>query len=163
MFREMRRHKQALSQEECLAVLDRATSGVLAVTGDDDYPYTVPLSYVRQGDCLYFHCGHTGHKLDGIARNPKVSFCVIDQDEIVSEEYTTYYRSVVVFATARVLADPAEKRAALELLATRYAPNDPADLQSVVDKQLPHTTMVELRVHHITGKEAAELARRRQK
>ena len=46
MFREMRRKKQALSNEENLAILMRGTSGVMAVSGDDDYPYAVPLSYV---------------------------------------------------------------------------------------------------------------------
>ena len=46
MFREMRRQKQVLSLEENIQVLSRGTSGVLAVSGDDDYPYAVPLSYV---------------------------------------------------------------------------------------------------------------------
>lgn len=38
MFREMRRKKQALSREASEAVLNRCTSGVLAVLGDDGYP-----------------------------------------------------------------------------------------------------------------------------
>lgn len=85
MFREMRRKNQVLSSEECIQVLNRATSGVLAVSGDDDYPYAVPLSYIYHNNKIYFHGAKTGHKLDGIMRNEKVSFCVIDQDEIVQE------------------------------------------------------------------------------
>ena len=54
MFREMRRKNQALDAQACSAVLDRGTSGVLAVLGDEGYPYAVPLSYVREGDRLYF-------------------------------------------------------------------------------------------------------------
>ena len=46
MFRDMRRKKQLLSPEESLQILENGTSGVLAVAGDDGYPYTVPLSYV---------------------------------------------------------------------------------------------------------------------
>ena len=38
MFREMRRNRQALSREECEAILERGSSGVLAVAGDDEYP-----------------------------------------------------------------------------------------------------------------------------
>lgn len=49
MFRELRRKKQALSKENCAAVLNRGTSGVLALVGDDDYPYAVPISYVYDG------------------------------------------------------------------------------------------------------------------
>ena len=85
MFRELRRKKQALSQEECTAVLNCVTSGVLALAGDNDYPYAVPISYVYDGEKLYFHCAKSGHKLDAICRNPKASFCVIDKDEIVPE------------------------------------------------------------------------------
>lgn len=100
MFREMRRKKQVLSLEENIAVLNRGTSGVLAVSGDDGYPYAVPLSYVYHDNTLFFHCAKTGHKLDAIARNEKVSFCVIDKDDVVSAEYTSYFRSVIVFGRA---------------------------------------------------------------
>ena len=86
MFREMRRKNQALSREEAAAVLDRALSGVLALSGDDGYPYAVPISYVYDGGKLYFHCAKSGHKLDALQRNPKASFCVVDQDQIVTAE-----------------------------------------------------------------------------
>ncbi len=39
MFREMRRKKQKLSKEECDRILYNGTSGVLALHGDDGYPY----------------------------------------------------------------------------------------------------------------------------
>ena len=119
MFREMRRKNQELSREECLAVLDRGTSGVLAVHGEGGYPYAVPLSYAYADDKLWFHCARAGHKLDAIIRDPKVSFCVTDRDQVVPLEYTTYFRSVILFGRARVLEDPAEIRAALERLALR--------------------------------------------
>ena len=108
MFREMRRNKQALTAEEIAEILKRNTSGVLAVNGDGGYPYAVPLSYVYLDSKLYFHCAGTGHKLDSILRDDKVSFCVIDQDQVVGEEYTTYFRSVIAFGRARVL-EGAEK------------------------------------------------------
>ena len=43
MFRNMRRKRQLLSSEESELILHRMTSGILAVTGDDGYPYAVPL------------------------------------------------------------------------------------------------------------------------
>ena len=80
MFRPMRRIRQQLSQAECDAILQKCSSGVLAVAGDDGYPYTVPMSYLYQDGRLYFHCAKSGHKLDAVRREPKVSFCVVGQD-----------------------------------------------------------------------------------
>ena len=117
MFRDMRRKRQALPPEQCAAILRRGTSGVLALAGDAGYPYAVPLSYVYTDGKLYFHCAKAGHKLDAIQREPRASFCVIDQDEIVPEEYTTYFRSVIAFGRIRILADDAQKRSAIDALA----------------------------------------------
>jgi len=159
MFREMRRIKQALENEESIAVLKRSTSGVLAVSGDDGYPYAVPLSFVYEDGRLFFHCANTGHKLDGLARNEKVSFCVIDKDQIVPEEYTTYYRSVIIFGKARILEDSKEKRNALEILAAKYSPDHKEGRLEEIDKLFKQTCMVEIEIEHLSGKESIELVR----
>lgn len=159
MFREMRRKKQALRAEECAAVLERGTSGVLALSGDGGYPYAVPLSYVFDGDRLYFHCARDGHKLDAVRRDGRASFCVIDQDHVVPKEYTTRFRSVVAFGTIRILDDAAEKRAAVEKLAVKYAPEDPAGhREQMIDRDWERLCMLEMRIEHMTGKESRELA-----
>lgn len=46
MFRPMRRFKQELSKSDCEAILNSGKDGVLALSGDDGYPYAVPLNYV---------------------------------------------------------------------------------------------------------------------
>ena len=97
MFQTMRRKRQELSREDTAAILERRASGVLALAEEGGFPYAVPLSYVYTGDKLYFHCAKSGHKLGLIRQNPKASFCVVDQDQIVPEEYTTYFRSAIVF------------------------------------------------------------------
>ena len=45
MFRELTRKKQQLPAEECIDVLKAALRGVLAVNGDDGYPYAVPINH----------------------------------------------------------------------------------------------------------------------
>ena len=40
-FRDMRRKRQQLSDEESIGILQRATSGTLALLGDNGYPYAV--------------------------------------------------------------------------------------------------------------------------
>ena len=124
MFREMRRKRQMLSEDDCKIILREGTSGVLALSGDDGYPYAVPLSYVYDGEKIFFHCAKSGHKLDAIRRNPKASFCVIGQDKVVPEEYTTYYRSVIAFGTVRILEDDREKYDSVQEIALKYAPLD---------------------------------------
>lgn len=113
-FREMRRCKQALERTVVEDILRRGSSGVLAVLGDDAYPYAVPLSYVYADGKLYFHGAKEGHKIDAIRQHAKASFCVIDRDAVVPEEYTTYFRSVIAFGRMRILETDAEKRAAIE-------------------------------------------------
>ena len=160
MFREMRRKKQAMSLEECTVVLQRGTNGVLALSGDGGFPYAVPLSYVFDGERIYFHCAKVGHKLDAIQRDGRVSFCVVDQDQIVPEKYTTYFRSVIAFGRIRILEDTAEKRAAIEKLAVKYAPDDPAEHRSqMIDKDWTPLCILEMTVANMTGKEAIELVR----
>lgn len=161
MPREMRRKKQELSQSECIAILERRTSGVLAVLGDDGYPYAVPLSYVCDEGRLLFHCAPTGHKLDAIERCAKASFCVVDKDDVVAAEYTTYFRSVIAFGRARIIRDEADRRRALELLAAKYTPDDEEGRLQEVDKLIGRTCMVELSIEHMSGKQAIELVEKR--
>lgn len=164
MFREMRRKKQQLTQEETMVILREGTSGVLSLTGDEGYPYGVPLSYVYDGDKLYFHCAKEGHKIDAIRKNPKASFCVIAQDEIVPEKYTTCYRSVIAFGSVRILENEGEKRRAIEELALKYASEDSEEnRQNYIEKDWEPLCMLEMTVEHLSGKEAIELVRRKQK
>ena len=151
MFREMRRKKQSLALEESAAVLRRGTSGVLAVLGDNGYPYAVPISYVYDGTHIYFHCAKAGHKLDAIRRDARASFCVI-------EEYTSYFRSVIVFGTICIIEDEREKRDSIEKLAVKYAPDDTAEHRRMaIDQEWGPLCMLKMTIEHLTGKEAIEL------
>ena len=164
MFREMRRKRQALSREEVSSVLYRGTSGVLALSGDDNYPYAVPISYVYDGENIYFHCAKSGHKLDEIQQNEKVSFCVIDQDKIVPDEYTSYFRSIIAFGRIEVIKDEKEKRTAIEKLASKYAPEDTAiGRKNAIDREWTPLCMLKMHIDHITGKEAIELIKKKNK
>ena len=101
MFRDMRRFKQQVSREACIEILTGSRRGVLAVLGNDGYPYTVPMDYVYEeadpdavemqdgeepasGEAvsfgrIYFHCAKEGHKIDAIRNCDKVPFCVMSE------------------------------------------------------------------------------------
>ena len=110
-FREMRRKRQQLSDEESIGLLQKATSGTLALLGDGGYPYAVPVSYAYDDGKLYFHSAMSGHKVDAIRNCDKASFCIIDQDHVSPSEYTTYFRSVIAFGRIRIVEDETEKLA----------------------------------------------------
>ena len=156
-FRPMRRHRQQLSKEECEFILERCTSGVLALTGDGGHPYAVPLSYAYVDGTIFFHSAVQGHKVDAIRRDRRCSFCVIEQDEIKPAEFTTYFRSVIAFGRIRILESADDKVQALRLLGRRYSPNDEPGLQHEIDKSLDHVLLLRLDIDHMTGKQAIEL------
>lgn len=154
----MRRSRQQIDRTECDRVLRDCTHGVLAICGDGVHPYAVPLSYAYDGKAIYFHSAKSGHKLDEIAANPCASFCVVEKDDIVPEEYTSYYRSVIAFgAVSEIVGDDA--MAALRLLCEKYSPGlDHADELSRCGGRV---TMLRLDIDYISGKEAIELVRAR--
>lgn len=161
MFREMRRKKQLLSEAETIEILKSCTSGVLAVSGDDDYPYAVPLSYVYKDGRLFFHLAREGHKMDGINRNDKVSFCVIEKDEVIQKTFTTHFRSAIVFGRAHILTEDDEKRYALECLLEKYSPDYLAEGQQEIAHSWNRVCMAEIKIEHMTGKAAIEIVNSR--
>ena len=164
MFRSMRRSRQALSQKECEHLLNKATSGVLALSGDEGYPYALPISFVYDEGKLYFHSAKSGYKIDAIKKEPKASFCIIDQDTIVPEKYTTYFRSVIAFGKLSIIEDELEKYAAIDKLARKYAPNDTIENRcNEIQREWQPLCMLVMDIEHLSGKEAIELVRQKSK
>jgi nitroimidazol reductase NimA-like FMN-containing flavoprotein (pyridoxamine 5'-phosphate oxidase superfamily) len=103
---------------------------------------------------LFFHCAKEGHKLDGIKRNDKVSFCVIEKDEVIQKTFSTNYRSVIVFGRARILTDDHERRFALECLVEKYSPDYIEAGQREIERDWNTVCVVEVRIEQLTGKAA---------
>ena len=160
-FRPMRRIRQQLSDEESIGILEKATSGTLALLGDNGYPYAVPISYVYSEGKLFFHSALSGHKVDAIRNCDKSSFCVVEQDEVKPEKYTTFFRSVIAFGRIHIIEDETEKLAIARLLGNRYNPNDDESLQKEIENGLARMLAIRFDIEHLTGKEAIELVRMR--
>ena len=162
-FREMRRKRQQLSNEESVAILEKATAGTLALFGDGDYPYAVPISYVYHEGKLFFHSALAGHKVDAIRKCEKASFCVIEQDDVQPKKYTTFFRSVIAFGRIHIIEDETEKLETARMLGNRYTPNQEEALQKELESGLSRMLMIRFDIEHLTGKEAIELMRMHQK
>ena len=154
MFRELRRKNQSLNEEDCIKILKNASSGVLATLGDDNYPYAVPLNFTYNDNKVYFHCATKGHKLDAIKKNNKVSFCVVDSEEVISDKFTTDYRSVIIFGKARVIEDNKEKAKTILYLCEKYSPDQKDSWQETIKNSIDRFSMVEIAIEHISGKQS---------
>ena len=161
----MRRFKQILSQEDNLDILRRGTHGVMAIIADDDYPYAVPINYYydEEKKVIYFHGANKGMRWDYMMERPKVSFCVVDMDENDPERYSTNFRSVICFGTARVVDDEEEYYKALADLATKFTSevHTHEEIVKQIDIERAQCGMTAIDVDFITGKEAIELVRAR--
>ncbi|MEA4893931.1 MAG: pyridoxamine 5'-phosphate oxidase family protein [Oscillospiraceae bacterium] len=158
MYRKMRRFKQELPAEETVKIFEGGSYGVLAVTGDEGFPYAVPLSYVYADGKLYFHGAMQGHKMDAIANNEKASFCVVGQDRVVPEAFTTLFSSAVAFGKARVVEDDAEKLQALRLFSKKYfSANEEIKNNEEIDRDWSRVCVLALDIEHMTGKASMEI------
>ena len=160
-FRQMRRKRQQLSEEESISILRKSTAGTLALLGDNDYPYAVPISYVYHEGKLFFHSALTGHKVDAIRKCDKASFCVIERDDVQPEKYTTFFRSVIAFGRIHIIEDETEKLETARMLGNRYNPNQDEALQKEIESGLSRMLAIRLDIEYLTGKESIELMRQR--
>lgn len=163
LFRNMRRKKQLLSKEETIEILNSNTAGVLGLIGDDDYPYTVPVSYAYKDNKIFIHSAIKGHKIDSLIKNDKVSFTVIDKDEVIQETFTSHFRSVIIFGRTRIITKDSEKQSALESLVEKYSPDYIKEGKEEIEKDWDRLALIEIKIEHITGKAAIEIINNRKK
>lgn len=160
MERKMRRFKQLLPDEDAMSILRNGSNGVLSLSDPDGGVYGVPVSYACDGDGhVYFHSALAGHKIDCIKADPRCSFCVVGQDRIVPDEFTSYFRSVIVKGKMSRVTDHDEIMKGLLLLCDKYSPG--VDPESEISKCLNHVAVLRLDIESMTGKEAIELVRMR--
>jgi len=147
----MRRHDRQLGDGEARAVLERGAYGVLSTVSRDGAPYGVPLSYCILDDAIYLHSAREGRKLDHLAREPRVSFCVVGHTEVLPEEFGTLYESCLVEGVAReAIGD--EKQTALEGLVAKYAIGFEEEGRRYIDALRDETRVFRIDVVALTGK-----------
>lgn len=155
MFRDMRRKNRELPYEECIEILTNEPRGVLAVLGDYDYPYTVPMTHVFLDGKIYFHGAQTGHKNDAIKKHDKVSYCVMDKGVKAKDSWWYTFKSVVVFGKIRTLTDKDEKIEKLTYLGDKFFPTH-EETVSEINRLLDKTEVFEITIDHISGKRVEE-------
>ena len=156
----MAKKDKTMPLEECHSFLSRAQVGRLALF-DDEYPYNVPLNFAFVDGKIYVHGAFEGKKMELIARNPKLCF-EVDEGEPISPEKmgdcSYSYRSVMVFGEARPLA-PEEKELFMKAALGLFQKYTSSHVPEITEKMIHKTQMVEISVHHITGKKSTDLCK----
>lgn len=157
MFRDIARKKQVLSREDCLSILRREKRGVLAVQGDDGYPYAMPLNhwYCEEDGKLYFHSGPTGHKIDAIRREDKVSYCVYDGGTPEEDGWALNFKSVVVFGRVEIVEDHQRALEISRALSYKFT-QDEAYIEKEIQSAGQRVLVFALTIEHMTGKRVNE-------
>ena len=155
MFRTMRRFKQQLTEAQCVEILTNEPRGVLAVLGDEGYPYAVPLDFVYRDGKLYFHSATEGHKVDALKACDKASFCVMDKGEQEEGDWALWFNSVICFGRMRLVEDFDETIRIARDLGLKYYPSE-QDVEDEIKKDGHRVLCMELTIDHMTGKRVHE-------
>lgn len=151
-FRPVRRQDRILDEETARRLLDQGEYGVLSMHGANGYGYGIPLSYVTEAQHLYFHGAPEGFKLDSLALDNRVSFCVVGATQVIPRQFTTAYESVLLFGRITGVTDEAEKVHALQLLSAKYSPEFPRLAEKYIGVSLHRTAILRFDIEHLSGK-----------
>ncbi|MBP5302724.1 MAG: pyridoxamine 5'-phosphate oxidase family protein [Bacteroidales bacterium] len=154
-FRQLRRFKQAASPQECEAVLASAPRGVLAVHGENGYPYGIPLNFLYSDGKIYFHCAKAGHKLDAVRADDKICFTVLSEPVRNPGEWWNCFTSVICFGRIAEVTVKEEAYRLLRLLGAKYFPQG-YDISKDMADNAPNALMMEITIDHISGKHVRE-------
>lgn len=157
MFRKVRKIKNELDEKATKEVLKKAPRGVLALNGDDGYPYGLPLNYVYDEDnnALYFHGTKTGYKIDCIEKSPKASFTAILEEGVSDDGWSKNVSSVVAYGLLEEIEDYDFARDALEKLAQKYYPSEDL-IEKNIKANFKNTKILAFHISYMTGKRVNE-------
>lgn len=162
--RKGKRNVQRNAQKEKRNSIDMAKQllassrrGVLAVNGDDGYPYAIPVNYLYDDKAqrIYFHGAKTGHKVDALRACGKVCFTVYGNETVRTESWAPFMQSVVVFGRCHLMDAGSEATRRLKQFAMKYYPSE-----QLVDEEIAHAgkavQVFEIEIEHMSGKEIQE-------
>lgn len=148
----MRRKDREMSKAFALSVADRCEYAVLSMTDMQHNPYCVPISIVRAGDVIYFHCAAKGEKLICLRANPQVCLACVGDTRRMPNAFTTEYESAIIRGTVSEVIDVQEKTEALRLLCERHTPTNMSNFAQETAHSLARTAVWQIKIEVITGK-----------
>ena len=152
-FRAMRRFKQQLSKDECVEILKSAPRGVIAMNGENGYPYAVTINqYFDETDGkIYFHGALQGLKVDLLEKDNKVCFTTTDEGHIEEGDWANTFKSVVCLGHVEEVNDVEKIHDRLRRLAKGFYPSEES-IEKEIEKAGSRVKMYVINIDHMTGK-----------
>lgn len=171
----MRRKDRDMNKEFGLKIIDNSNYGVLSIIDEDENdPYSLPLSIVRDENSLYFHSAKAGKKVELLEENRKVSIVFVGETRIpenfseeeleemkddetkavqfISKVFTTEFESSIVKGKVKVVKDREEKIKALKLICEKYTPTKMKYFPIAIKSALDKTNIYKIDIEEITSK-----------
>lgn len=149
----MRRKDRQRDEIFAMEIVDQCAYAVLSMVDPDNKAYAVPLSIVRDGTYIYFHCAQEGYKLECLRTNPEVCLVCVGNVCPAQERFTTAFSSAIVKGNCEEVTNDTEKINALRLLCQRYTPQNMAAFDQAIARSLARTAVYRIAITQITGKE----------
>ena len=157
MFRPVRKKKNEISADKAKELLRSSRRGVLAVNGDDGYPYAIPINYLydEENEKIIFHGAKAGHKVDALKKSDKICFTVFGNEMVKEEAWAPFLQSVVVFGRCHLVESQEDAIALVKKFAAKYYPNmDMVNEEAALSGRA--VQMFEIEIEHLSGKEVQE-------
>ena len=157
MFRQVRKKANEITVSSAKALIKKSRRGILAVNGDNGYPYAIPINYLfeEESQKIFFHGSKVGHKVDAIKKSDKVCFTVYGNEQIKEETWAPYLQSALVFGRCKLIEDEDRAMKVLKDFAMKYYPSARM-VEEEMKKAAKATQMFEITIEHISGKEVQE-------
>lgn len=146
-----RRKDRTITEEQAEKILDTGEYGFLSLISDDEYPYGVPINYVKVGRAIYMHCAPEGRKIDCVKKNANASFCVVGNATVCPRQFSLDYSSAIAFGKVSI-CEESEKLEALRKIAKRFAPQFMKEADFYISKSAPRTTILRFDIEAVSGK-----------
>ena len=158
MFKSIRKKINEIDHSSAEALLQSNRRGILAMNGDNGYPYAIPINYFYDSveQKIFFHGAKAGHKVEALKASDKVCFTVYGNERIDEfESWAPYVQSVVVFGRCRLLETGLESINRLKEFAMKYYPDEALDDEEIA-RSGRAAQMFEITVEHMSGKQVQE-------
>lgn len=157
MFRPIRRKKNIISEDAVKQLLRNGKRGVLAVNGDDGYPYAFPINYFydEKNEKIYFHGAKAGHKVDALKKSDKVCFTVYGNERYVKGDWAPYLQSAIIYGRCQLIQNEQYTEEKIRELAMKYYPTK-EEVEEEIASDIRAVQLFEIRIEHMSGKQVHE-------
>jgi len=153
----IRRQDRILEEASAVALLKSGEYGVLSMVDKDSVAYGIPINYAwNSKESIYLHCALEGQKLQNMDLNNRVSFCVVGKTNVISNQFTTEYESIILECEASRNLSKDERMNALSLILDKYSPQDKVVGMKYAEKSFARTEIIKLEIKKWTGKSKSQ-------